>query len=300
MTDQSAGAVAVIIPVLNEAEALPKVLGSIPDWVGHVIVADNGSSDGSADIARAHGAIVVSEPRRGYGSACLKALAALPEDVGIVVFMDGDASDDSGQMTALVDARDDAQLGEHLRAIASAVADMTVAILRVTESCDPHIFYHHVRPYITSWPADGVVYEGTSVGPVTYSGGSAAQSSLLQSIDAALGIEHAHVLTRDFLQSMRAYMPAPHRRFIEDVERHTRIRARVMRSDAAPSLRADYDAAVGAIDELRRKHMGVVNAYITQQMPAGASAVGTGGTSFNDFLRQARVETVQAKTIGTS
>jgi glycosyltransferase involved in cell wall biosynthesis len=97
------GTVAVIIPVLNEAEALPKVLTSIPPWVGHVIVADNGSSDGSGDIARAAGAIVVVEPRRGYGSACLKALAALPPDVGIVVFMDGDASDDSSQMSALVD-----------------------------------------------------------------------------------------------------------------------------------------------------------------------------------------------------
>ena len=96
------GAVAVIIPVLNEAEALPKVLASIPAWVRHVIVADNGSSDGSGEIARRAGAIVVEEPRRGYGSACLKALSALPADVGIVVFMDGDASDDTSQMQALV------------------------------------------------------------------------------------------------------------------------------------------------------------------------------------------------------
>lgn len=94
--------VAVIIPVLNEAEALPEVLAAIPSWVAHVIVADNGSSDGSGRIARSAGAIVVEEPRRGYGSACLKAIAALPEDVGIVVFMDGDASDDASEMAALV------------------------------------------------------------------------------------------------------------------------------------------------------------------------------------------------------
>lgn len=103
MTPPPTGAVAVIIPVLNEAEALPKVLASIPDWVGHVIVADNGSTDASGEIARKAGAIVVEEPRRGYGSACLKAIASLPDDVGIVVFMDGDASDDSTQMAALVD-----------------------------------------------------------------------------------------------------------------------------------------------------------------------------------------------------
>jgi len=95
--------VAVVIPVLNEAEALPAVLASIPGWVAYVIVADNGSSDGSGDIARAAGAIVVEEPRRGYGSACLKAISALPDDVGIVVFMDGDASDDTSEMVALVE-----------------------------------------------------------------------------------------------------------------------------------------------------------------------------------------------------
>lgn len=103
MASSENAAVAVVIPVLNEAEALPRVLASIPSWVAHVIVADNGSSDGSGDIARRAGAIVVEEPVRGYGGACLKALAALPQDVGIVVFMDGDASDDASEMTQLVD-----------------------------------------------------------------------------------------------------------------------------------------------------------------------------------------------------
>lgn len=97
------GSVAVVIPVLNEAQALPSVLASIPSWVSHVVVADNGSTDGSGEIARAGGAIVVVEPRRGYGSACLKALAALPDAVEIVVFMDGDASDDGADMAALVE-----------------------------------------------------------------------------------------------------------------------------------------------------------------------------------------------------
>lgn len=103
MPSQERSAVAVVIPVLNEAPALPRVLAAIPGWVAHVVVADNGSSDGSGDIARAAGAIVVEEPVRGYGGACLKALAALPDDVGIVVFMDGDASDDASDMAALVD-----------------------------------------------------------------------------------------------------------------------------------------------------------------------------------------------------
>lgn len=95
------GRVVVVIPVLNEAEALPRVLAGIPSWVGQVVVADNGSTDGSGDIARRAGATVVEEPRRGYGSACLAALAAVP-GADIIVFMDGDASDDAADMVGLV------------------------------------------------------------------------------------------------------------------------------------------------------------------------------------------------------
>ena len=204
----------------------------------------------------------------------------------------------------LVHAVDAAAKRDHagLRAVLSEVADITaettVAFMRVRESCDPYIFYTHVRPYLASWPAPGVVYEATGVGPVVYSGGSAAQSALLQAIDAALGITHEHALTRDFLMSMRDYMPPKHRAFIEDLAAHSRVRAVVLEPQAPADLRAAYDACIGAMDELRRKHFGLVSEYITKQMPPNAEAVGTGGTSFNDFLRQSRLETARAKVGG--
>jgi glycosyltransferase involved in cell wall biosynthesis len=100
-TDDTYGTVAVVIPALNEAEALPSVLSAVPSWVSYTIVADNGSTDGTGEVARYLGAQVVLEPRRGYGSACLRALAALPP-VDIVVFLDGDASDDVTEMAMLV------------------------------------------------------------------------------------------------------------------------------------------------------------------------------------------------------
>ena len=93
--------VGVVIPVRNEAAALPKVLTAIPAWVSTVVVADHASTDGSAEVARAHGAVVVHEPRPGYGQACLTAIAALPP-VDVVVFLDGDASDDPSEMAGLV------------------------------------------------------------------------------------------------------------------------------------------------------------------------------------------------------
>jgi glycosyltransferase involved in cell wall biosynthesis len=93
--------VGVIIPVRNEAGALPNVLGAIPSWITTVIVADNSSIDGSPEVARRFGATVIDEPRRGYGRACLSALAAMPP-VDIIVFIDGDASDDPTEMADLV------------------------------------------------------------------------------------------------------------------------------------------------------------------------------------------------------
>ncbi|WP_310726425.1 glycosyltransferase family 2 protein [Streptomyces sp. N2A] len=79
----------VVLPCLDEAEALPWVLDRIPSgW--RAIVVDNGSTDGSADIARALGAHVVHEPRRGFGAACHAGLTAATAD--IVCFCDCDAS----------------------------------------------------------------------------------------------------------------------------------------------------------------------------------------------------------------
>jgi glycosyltransferase involved in cell wall biosynthesis len=79
----------VILPCLNEAEALPWVLSRMPAGF-HPIVADNGSTDGSGAIAVAHGATVVRVPQRGFGAACHAGLAAATSD--IVCFMDADAS----------------------------------------------------------------------------------------------------------------------------------------------------------------------------------------------------------------
>ena len=97
---------AVLIPALNEEEALPSVLSAIPrDGVEYVVVADNGSTDGTAAVARAHGAVVVTEPRRGYGAACLAGLAylaALPSPPDVVAFLDGDQSDDPSELDRIV------------------------------------------------------------------------------------------------------------------------------------------------------------------------------------------------------
>ncbi len=85
----------VVMPALNEEHAIGKVLSEIPwDVVRRVVVADNGSTDRTAEVAREHGAIVVDAPKRGYGAACLAALARVRQDPpDIVAFLDADYSD---------------------------------------------------------------------------------------------------------------------------------------------------------------------------------------------------------------
>ncbi len=89
----------VVLPCLDEADALPWVLARIPDgW--RAIVVDNGSTDGSAAIARDHGATVVHEPRRGFGAACHAGLLAAEAE--FVCFCDCDATLDPGLLTGFV------------------------------------------------------------------------------------------------------------------------------------------------------------------------------------------------------
>jgi glycosyltransferase involved in cell wall biosynthesis len=90
----------VVIPVRNEAEALPWLLGRLPDGT-RAIVVDNGSTDGSGDIARQHGAYVVVEPIPGFGSACWAGLTAATAD--IVAFCDGDGALDPADLPRVVD-----------------------------------------------------------------------------------------------------------------------------------------------------------------------------------------------------
>jgi len=110
--------VSVIIPTRNEARAIGRVLADLPaGLITEVLVVDNHSSDGTAEIAARMGARVVREPRRGYGRACLTGLAhtSAPD---VVVFLDGDYSDRPVELPRLLapisEGRADITLGSRL------------------------------------------------------------------------------------------------------------------------------------------------------------------------------------------
>jgi glycosyltransferase involved in cell wall biosynthesis len=85
----------VILPVLNEREALPWVLARMPAGYEPIVV-DNGSTDGSGGLAASLGALVVIEPQPGFGAACFAGLRAARSDV--VCFMDCDATLDPREL----------------------------------------------------------------------------------------------------------------------------------------------------------------------------------------------------------
>ena len=93
--------VSLIIPALNEEDSLPAVLAAVPRHaVNEIIVVDNGSSDGTATVARHAGARVVVEARKGYGAACWTGFKAA-EDADVLVFMDADGSFSPAEISKL-------------------------------------------------------------------------------------------------------------------------------------------------------------------------------------------------------
>jgi len=98
--------VSVVIPVFNERDSLPLVVGDIPAGiVSEIVVVDNASTDGTNLVAQRLPVRLIREERRGYGSACLAGVAAIrPDPPDVLVFLDGDYSDHPEEMPLLLNA----------------------------------------------------------------------------------------------------------------------------------------------------------------------------------------------------
>jgi indoleamine 2,3-dioxygenase len=199
-------------------------------------------------------------------------------------------------------ADDDASgLERALGRIAAALDAVNATMARMPEHCDPYVYYNRVRPYIHGWnhhPAlpDGLLYEGVAAfggAPQKFRGETGAQSTIVPSLDAALGIGHKPDILREYLEEMRRYVPPAHRAFVESIERGPSVRARIVRG-GEPALRDAYNACIVGLERFRAKHFEYAARYIHQQSqhdPANPTQVGTGGTPFMPYLGKHLSET---------
>ena len=182
-----------------------------------------------------------------------------------------------------------------LETIAQALERMNRTLLRMPENCDPYIYYHRVRPFIHGWQQHPVTYEGVpeyADAPRTYYGETGAQSTIIPSLDAALGIRHRRDELRTYLAEMRRYMPPAHVAFLEELERVPGVRDFVDRNGDT-HLRARYDACLAGVEAFRSTHLEYAGRYIQKQAQVGVNSTeyGTGGTPFMRYLRKHRDET---------
>uniref|UniRef100_A0A8C0JN65 Indoleamine 2,3-dioxygenase 2 n=1 Tax=Canis lupus dingo TaxID=286419 RepID=A0A8C0JN65_CANLU len=152
----------------------------------------------------------------------------------------------------------------------------------------------------------GLTYEGVSTEPLKYSGGSAAQSTVLHAFDEFLGICHSKE-SADFLHRMREYMPPSHKAFIEEIHSAPSLRDHIL-SSGNDQLLTTYNKCVEALVELRSYHITVVTKYLItvatkakgrkpNHLPGPSQALeerGTGGTVVLSFLKSVRDKTLEA------
>ena len=197
--------------------------------------------------------------------------------------------------------RDNKVLVAQLQAVAGSLKEMKAALNKMSQSCDPKIFYVKMRPFyagskgLDAFP-DGLIYEGVNPSPLRFNGGSGGESSAIYSFDVFLGVEHDSA----FVSEMMSYMPIKHREFLLSLGRQPSVREYVMESGDADVV-CSYNMAIDAFVEFRSSHIIIVTKYIVLQKKHSINSSlednGTGGTEFMPFLKKLRDETKRLKVV---
>ena len=179
---------------------------------------------------------------------------------------------------------------QSLRTFAERLDEVGTTLTRMYDECDPHVFYHRIRPFLAGSKGmsdaglpNGVIFDNG--GPINkqryvqFSGGSNAQSSIIQFFDLVLSVEHRPTGDKkenlskkearrrgapepNFIHEMRKYMPGAHARFLERVGEVANIRQFVQRHNYDRELTVAFDACLAMLSALRDKHIQMVTRYI--------------------------------------
>ncbi|XP_061119730.1 indoleamine 2,3-dioxygenase 2-like [Conger conger] len=207
--------------------------------------------------------------------------------------------------------RDITAVQEGLTVVSDSIRRMAEVFKLIHKHVEPTMFYNSMRTFFMGWkdnPAlpNSLWYEGVPEQPPGLNGLSAGQSSALQCFDLLLGVQYSDETGRSFQESMRAYMPPPHRQLLETVSSWPPLRHFVLWS-SSQELRHSYNSCVLALADLRTYHLNVTARYIT--IPAGQAKLihcpfgnsharqethGSGGSNFLPFLKGIRDDTKRA------
>ncbi|WP_379546807.1 indoleamine 2,3-dioxygenase [Qipengyuania sp. DSG2-2] len=214
--------------------------------------------------------------------------------------------DNAARLVTVAKNKDAAEATRLLTEMDEAWERIYAVFGRMTERCDPYIYFHRVRPYIHGWannPAldGGLIYQGVEAlggKPQALRGQTGSQSSIVPAMDALFQVGHSDDPLKSFLDELHHYRPVEHRRFIEDLARHSTLRDFVAGS-GDPALKAAFNACLEQSARFRTRHLEYAASYINKQ--AGSIAgndpdVGTGGTPFMKYLKKHRDEN-RAQTV---
>lgn len=205
-----------------------------------------------------------------------------------------------------------------LEEMSQSIQDMTDALKLMHVHVEPSVFYGIMRIFLAGWKdnpimPNGLVYEGVQTEPMEYSGGSAAQSSLLHCFDELLGVKH-EANSGAFLTRMRDYMPPAHRQLIKDISLQPSLKSFV-EQQGSERLNQAFQLCVTKLLALRSYHINVVSRFVIvpaararqlrdqsqtsegdviSKAPTGLEERGTGGSGIMSFLKTVRDQTKDA------
>ena len=199
----------------------------------------------------------------------------------------------------------ESEIKKQLKNILQSMIGVNNIFSRMPEKCDPYVYYHRVRPFIFGSKDNpdlksGLKYEGEFQGkPQFFRGETGAQSSIIPSLDAALGVKHSNDSLRHYLNEMRDYMPPKHNQFIKNLESKSTTRDLIKDSS---KLQKTYDDCLEEVRKFRSMHLEYAGTYIHQQSQlknpfgrGGSTITGTGGTPFMKYLKKHRDESQKTK-----
>ena len=199
----------------------------------------------------------------------------------------------------------ESEIKKQLKNILQSMTGVNNIFSRMPEKCDPYVYYHRVRPFIFGSKDNpdlksGLKYEGEFQGkPQFFRGETGAQSSIIPSLDAALGVKHSNDSLRHYLNEMRDYMPPKHNQFIKNLESKSTTRDLIKDSS---KLQKTYDDCLEEVRKFRSMHLEYAGTYIHQQSQlknpfgrGGSTITGTGGTPFMKYLKKHRDESQKTK-----